>query len=240
MFIPSEESLLAAGKETLRVMNMMKDKKLRWWPIYREPEHEVVGKIQLHINYTTSLDGVSEPVPLTPTMAYDLLLKGATKTADFHTKNMTLSPAWKWLLSEFASSNGVSEAYTNLRYLSRVMDVATPTANCVSLVYELFLPVMKGHNQNTLNCLEKRSFGDIKEQIEHFLTLVYENYMSLDDKPPSGIMDIPTPDPRVAVPVLKQAVKLYELIHNISSLDAQNKLYSYFQAAASKGSRRIK
>ncbi|KAM0004810.1 hypothetical protein Hdeb2414_s0229g00840941 [Helianthus debilis subsp. tardiflorus] len=107
------------------------------------------------------------------------------------------------------------------------MDVATPTANCVSLVYELFLPVMKRHNQNTLNHLEvytcvfigsKRLFGDSKEQIEHFLALVFENYKSLDEKSPSGIMDIPTPDPRVAVPVLKEAVKLYELIHNISSL----------------------
>ncbi|RVW65321.1 hypothetical protein CK203_058146 [Vitis vinifera] len=30
--------------------------KLRWWSIYHEPEHELVGKIQLYINYSTSLD----------------------------------------------------------------------------------------------------------------------------------------------------------------------------------------
>lgn len=30
--------------------------KLRWWSIYREPEHELVGKLQLHINYSTSSD----------------------------------------------------------------------------------------------------------------------------------------------------------------------------------------
>lgn len=26
--------------------------KLRWWPIYHEPEHELVGRIQLYINYS--------------------------------------------------------------------------------------------------------------------------------------------------------------------------------------------
>jgi len=30
--------------------------KLRWWPIYREPDHELVGKLQLYINYSTSAD----------------------------------------------------------------------------------------------------------------------------------------------------------------------------------------
>lgn len=30
--------------------------KLRWWNIYREPEHELVGKLQLYINYSTSSD----------------------------------------------------------------------------------------------------------------------------------------------------------------------------------------
>ena len=34
----------------------MQGDKLRWWSIYHEPEHELVGKIQLYINYSTTLD----------------------------------------------------------------------------------------------------------------------------------------------------------------------------------------
>lgn len=34
----------------------MQNDKLRWWSIYQEPEHELVGRIQLFINYSTSLD----------------------------------------------------------------------------------------------------------------------------------------------------------------------------------------
>lgn len=30
--------------------------KLKWWAIYHEPEHERIGRIQLHINYLSSLD----------------------------------------------------------------------------------------------------------------------------------------------------------------------------------------
>lgn len=38
------------------------------------------------------------------------------------------------------------------RYLSYVMDVATPTADCLTLVYDLLLPVvMKGHSKSTLS-----------------------------------------------------------------------------------------
>jgi len=30
--------------------------KLRWWSIFREPVHELVGRIQLYIHYTTAAD----------------------------------------------------------------------------------------------------------------------------------------------------------------------------------------
>ncbi|KAI7725922.1 hypothetical protein M8C21_030520, partial [Ambrosia artemisiifolia] len=86
------------------------DKIRRWWSIYREPEHEFVGKVQLDIH--TSLKDVSElPKPVTPSMAYEVLLKGAR---EFQKNEFTLSTEWKWLLSEFASLHGLSEAYTNL------------------------------------------------------------------------------------------------------------------------------
>lgn len=36
--------------------DQLQGEKLRWWSIYQEPEHELVGKVQLYINYSTSLD----------------------------------------------------------------------------------------------------------------------------------------------------------------------------------------
>lgn len=108
------------------------------------------------------------------------------KIQQFQQRNLTLHGPWKWLLTEFASYYGVSDAYTRLRYnvftfnccwccrsypltyyvfmcvivlqhqlcryLSYVMDVATPTADCLTVVHELLLPViMKGRSKSTLS-----------------------------------------------------------------------------------------
>nr|GEU75605.1 hypothetical protein CTI12_AA453550 [Tanacetum cinerariifolium] len=230
------------GRVLAQVATISEDQndKLRWWSIYREPEHELVGKIQLYINYTTSLDDNGLKCgSIAETMAYDLTMEVAMKDQNFQQRNLQLHDPWKWLLTEFASYYGVSEAYTKLRYLSYIMDVATPTNDCLSLVYDLLLPVMmKGNTKSTLSHQENRILGEIEEQIEETFAVVFENYKSLDESSPSGMMDIFKPATGVAAPVLEPAVKLYKLLHDILSPEAQNKLYSYFQAAAKKRSRR--
>ncbi|XP_059637232.1 uncharacterized protein LOC132279312 [Cornus florida] len=215
--------------------------KLRWWSIYHEPEHEVVGKLQLCINYSTSSDENNNLKcgSVAETVAYDLVLEVVLKIQHFQPRNLLLHGPWKWLLQEFASYYGVSDIYTKLRYLSYIMDVATPTADCLTLVYDLLLPVvMKGHSKSTLSHQENRMLGEIENQIEQILALVFENYKSLDESAPSGIMDVFKPATGLAAPGLEPAVKLYILLHDILSPEAQNKLYSYFQAAAKKRSRR--
>ncbi|KAL6997388.1 hypothetical protein U1Q18_007515 [Sarracenia purpurea var. burkii] len=214
--------------------------KLRWWSIYREPEHELVGKLQLYINYSTILDENSHLKcgSVAETVAYDLVLEVAMKVQHFQQRNLLLHGPWKWLLTEFASYYGVSDVYTRLRYLSYVMDVATPTADCLTLVYDLLYPViMKGNTKSTLSHQENRILGEIEDQINQILALVFENYKSLDESVPSGLMDVVRPATGVAAPALEPAVKLFILLHDILSPEAQNKLYCYFQAAAKKRSR---
>ncbi|XP_041021346.1 uncharacterized protein LOC121262803 isoform X2 [Juglans microcarpa x Juglans regia] len=216
--------------------------RLRWWSVYCEPEHEVVGKIQLYINYSTSSDDNSHPKcgSVAETVAYDLVLEVAMKVQNFQQRNLLLHGPWKWLSTEFASYYGVSDVYTKLRYLSYVMDVATPTADCLTLVHDLLMPVvMKGHSKNTLSHQENRILGETKDQIEQILALVFENYKSLDESLPSGIMEVFKPATGLAAPVLEPAVKLYTLLHDILSPEAQTMLCHYFQVAAKKRSRRL-
>ncbi|XP_030934042.1 uncharacterized protein LOC115959685 isoform X1 [Quercus lobata] len=215
--------------------------KLRWWSVYREPEHELVGKIQLYINYSTVSDDNSHPKcgSVAETVAYDLVLEVAMKVQHFQQRNLLLHGPWKWLLTEFASYYGVSEVYTKLRYLSYVMDVATPTADCLNLVYELLMPVlMKGHSKNILSHQENRILGETKDQIEQIFSLAFENYKSLDESLPSGIMEVFKPATGLAAPALEPAVKLYTLLHDILSPEAQTALCHYFQVASKKRSRR--
>ncbi|GAB4844919.1 hypothetical protein Ancab_038311 [Ancistrocladus abbreviatus] len=215
--------------------------KLRWWSIYHEPEHELVGKIQLYINFSTSADENSHLKcgSVAETVAYDLVLEVAMKVQHFQQRHLLLHGEWKWLLEEFASYYGVSDAYTKLRYLSYVMDVATPTADCLTLVYELLYPViMKGNTKSSLSHQENRILGEVQDQIEQTLALLFENYKSLDESHSSGIVDVFRPATGLAAPALEPAVKLYTLLHDILTPEAQNKLCRYFQAAAKKRAKR--
>ena len=58
--------------------------------------------------------------PVAETVAYDLILKVAMKVQNFKQRNLLLHGPWKWLVTEFASYYGVSDAYTKLRYLNVV------------------------------------------------------------------------------------------------------------------------
>ncbi|KAJ9670217.1 hypothetical protein PVL29_026641 [Vitis rotundifolia] len=214
---------------------------VHWWSIYHEPEHELVGRIQLYINYSTIVDENSHLKcgSIAETVAYDLLLEVAMKVQRFQQRHLLLHGPWKWLVTEFASYYGVSDAYTKLRYLSYVMEVATPTADCLGLVHDLLLPVlMKGSSRGVLSHQENRILGEIEDQVEQILALVFENYKSLDESSPSGMLDVFVPAIGNAAPALEPAVKLYTLFHDILTSEAQLKLCKYFQAAAKKRSRR--
>ncbi|KAG6474431.1 hypothetical protein ZIOFF_068366 [Zingiber officinale] len=215
--------------------------KLRWWPIYHEPEHELVGRVQLYISYTTNPDENNglKCGSVAETVAYDVVLEVAMKVQHFQQRSLLLHGSWKWLLTEFASYYGVSDSYTKLRYLSYIMDVATPTADCLTLVHDLLLPViLKSRNKNSLSHQENRILGEIEEQIEQILAIVFENYKSLDESLPSGISEVfrhTTGSPALA---LVPAMKLFTLLHDILTPEAQLKLCSHFQIAAKKRSRR--
>ncbi|GFP83698.1 hypothetical protein PHJA_000513300 [Phtheirospermum japonicum] len=223
--------------------------KLRHCLIYREPEHEQVGKVQLSITYSTTPDEHNyKCASVAETIAYDCVLETAMKVQQFQQRNLLLHGSWKWLVAEFASYFGVSDAYTKLRYLSYVMDVATPTADCLDLVHDLLQPVIiKGKNKHTLSHQEVDKFefnylvgcggaifvvyvalwlssgfkvrllGEVSEQIEQILTLALENYKSLDESAPSGIVDVFGPATGVAAPALAPALKLYKLLYDILS-----------------------
>ncbi|XP_071704850.1 uncharacterized protein [Rutidosis leptorrhynchoides] len=209
--------------------------KLRWWPIYHEPEHELVGKIQLHIHYSTSIDENSNVKCgiVAETIAYDSVLEAAMKVQKFKQRNLLLHGPWKWLVTEFAAYYGVSDVYTKLRYLSYVMDVATPTADCLNVVHDLLSPViMKG--KGTLSSQENRMLGMLSDQIEQIIALVFENYKSLDESSPSGLKDSCARVSGAVSPALKPALKLYSLLHDILLPESQLQLCKYFQTAVRK------
>lgn len=70
--------------------------------------------------------------------------------------------------------------------------------------------------------------GLLSDQIEETIALVFENYKTLDENAPSGLTDTPTKSGSIS-PALKPALKLYSLLHDIQSPEAQMQLCKYFQ-----------
>uniref|UniRef100_A0A0D3EGF9 Uncharacterized protein n=1 Tax=Brassica oleracea var. oleracea TaxID=109376 RepID=A0A0D3EGF9_BRAOL len=212
--------------------------KLKWWAIYHEPEHERIGRIQLHINYLSTLDEKTKCGLVAETSAYDLVLEVAMKAEQFQSQNLVIKGPWHWMVTQFASLYGISDAYTKLRYLSYVMDVASPTKYCIDLIYDFLCPViMKENYKATLSHQENRMLAEIDEKVQHILALIFENYKSLDESCFSGIKHVFEPPTGTPAPAITSAIKLYGLLNNLLSQEAQLSLCRYFQAALKKRSR---
>ncbi|MCD9559473.1 hypothetical protein HAX54_017432 [Datura stramonium] len=126
----------------------------------------------------------------------------------------------------------------SLRYLSYVMDVATPTKDCLELIHELLVPVMKARSDRSMTRQEKSLLLDCETEIEGLLATVFENYKSLDESCPTGLADMSAPIPETAAPALAPAVQIYTLLHDILAQDAQMTLRNYIQTAAAKRCRK--
>ncbi|KAK9152277.1 hypothetical protein Syun_010586 [Stephania yunnanensis] len=201
---------ITQGRATVQLSSLTDNPndKIRWWPIYHD-DHECVGKVQLFVGSTVSSDE-NNPVksgPVVETLAYDLVLESAMRSHNFHHRNLRIHGPWKWLLAEFSDYYGVSDTYTKLRYLSYVMNVATPTKDCLELVYELLVPVIKAKSERSLSRQEKSLLLDCETQVEKLLARVFENYKSLDEGSPSGLTDLFGPMQEFAAPALAPAVQ---------------------------------
>ncbi|KAF8105660.1 hypothetical protein N665_0157s0225 [Sinapis alba] len=229
------------GKVTIPMASLTDNpnENVRWWPIYHG-EQDCVGKIQLFIGSTTSSDEDChiKSAPVVETLAYDLLLEAATRAQRFHAQNLRLNGSWKWLLSEFAEYYGVSDSYTKLRYLSHVMNVATPTKTCLQLVHELLVPILSARSDRSLTRQEKSILMDCEIEIEKLLANVFENYKSLDENCPSGLADISGPVQESASTALAPAVQIFCLLHDILSPEGQEVLKNYLKTAAKKRCRK--
>ncbi|KAK1416633.1 hypothetical protein QVD17_25748 [Tagetes erecta] len=215
--------------------------RIKWWPVYHEDDdNECIGKVQLSITSTVTSDETTHLKcgPVVETLAYDLLLEASMRAQRFHARNLWVAEPWKWLLTQFSDYYGVSESYTKLRHLSHVMNVATPIKDCLELIYELLVPVIKARTERRLTRQEKSLLLDCETQIESLLAIAFQNYKSLDENSSTGLSEILSPIPESAAPALVPAVQLYTLIHDILSPDGQTLLTSYLQAAARKRCRK--
>ncbi|KAG0499137.1 hypothetical protein HPP92_003828 [Vanilla planifolia] len=188
--------------------------KLKWWPIYLE-EQGCVGKIQLSINISGCSDKINKGGHAVETIIYDLVVEASMRANNFSSKNLRIHGLWEWLLDEFAEYYGVTPAYKNLRYLSHVMNIAVPAKECLELIHDLLVPVLKARSEKILTIQERSILFDCEEQIKNLLAVTFQNYKSLDKHSSTGLATMIGSIPETASPALPPAVKLFNLLHDI-------------------------
>ncbi|GAU17627.1 hypothetical protein TSUD_255020 [Trifolium subterraneum] len=235
----SKKAVHGEARIPISYLNDNPSDRIRWWPINHD-DNECVGKIQLSIGSTMTSDDNNhiKSAPVVETQAYDIVLEGAMRAQHFHSRNLRLNGPWKWLLDAFADYYGVSSSYSKLRYLLQVMNVATPTKDCLELVKELLDPLIKARGERSLTRQERSILLDCETQIEGLLATVFENYKSLDENSPTGLTDHFGPASDSAAPALHPALQVYSSLHDILSPDAQTILQNYLQTAARKRCRK--
>eukprot|EP00850_Spirogloea_muscicola_P006675 SM000032S12059 [mRNA] locus=s32:382745:388273:+ [translate_table: standard] len=207
--------------------------KQRVVPFFPEGEVEPAGKAQLLVSYAPSgAEGRSKWGPVGETLAYDVVLAVALSVQGFDGRNLLLQMPWSWLLSEFALTYQVSENYRSLSYLMHIMEVATPTEECLGLVYNQLCLVERARTEDSLTRQEKRILADVVEQVNSLLATTFESYKSLDKASPSGIAPVFQPATETAAPALAPAVEIFTLLNDVLSPAVQATFRAFFQRAS--------
>lgn len=84
--------------------------------------------------------------------------------------------------------------------------------------------------------LQKSILLSCEAQVASLLADVFQNYKSLDENSPTGLMDMSGPVTETAAPALAPAVKVYTLLHDILTQDAQTILRNYLEVSNSLSS----
>lgn len=100
--------------------------------------------------------------------------------------------------------------------------------NVITLKQEKF-PEESSDHTNFLTFLQKSMLLDCETHIESLLENVFENYKSLDENSPTGLADLFGSTKESVAPALAPAVRVYSLLHDILSQDAQTMLKNYLQ-----------
>jgi hypothetical protein len=147
---------------------------------------------------------------LTPQGAYDFALGAALRALAFTRRRLAIRGEWKYLLVELSRTHGVSESYTSLRYIQHLLAVATPTADCLSLIRDHLKLALRRQADGSLGATEAQMLNGIRVTVMTLVCVCFANYKSLDESQFKGITEsIP---PIVPAPALEVSLELFKAL----------------------------
>ncbi|KAK9806759.1 hypothetical protein WJX72_001747 [[Myrmecia] bisecta] len=154
---------------------------------------------------------------ITSWQVYDITLDAALRAQDCGPRRLAVTGEWKWLLAEFANVYGIRDSYAVLAHLRWMVkpENATVTAQCLELMGAELGPLKTGEAEGGLLPQELAILSRIEIATEALLAECFENYYSLSEAAPSGILDGGMAAPESPAPALLPAVELCNILRDV-------------------------
>jgi len=147
---------------------------------------------------------------ISPQSAYDYALAAALRAIGFTRRRLDIHGNWELLLKELAEGHNVTTTYTSLRYIQHMLAVATPTADCLSMIRDHLREALRRQADGSLGAVESQMLNSNRVAVMTLVCVCFQNYKSLDESEFRGITDgVP---PIVPAPALSVALELFKAL----------------------------
>ena len=155
---------------------------------------------------------------LTPQAAYDFSLGAALRAIGFTRRRLRVHGNWELLLKELAEGHNVTTTYTSLRYIQHMLAVATPTADCLSMIRDHLREALRRQVDGSLGSVESQMLNSIRVAVMTLVCVCFQHYKSLDESEFRGITE--SMPPIVPAPALSVSLELFKALQRDPSSSA--------------------
>ncbi|DBB16594.1 TPA: hypothetical protein ACH3X3_014851 [Trebouxia sp. C0006] len=172
---------------------------------------------------------------------YDVVLDAALRAQKCGPRQLQVQDEWEWLLSEFASFYGIRQTYTVLAHLRWAIkpENATVTAMCLDILGNELKPLKQAEAEGALLPQEVAILSRVENATEALLARCFENYYSLQENAPSGLLDGGVAAAEQPAPALLPAVELCNILRDVLKPGDQQWLTDRFKVAACRRYQRL-
>ncbi|KAL3142941.1 hypothetical protein ABBQ38_003227 [Trebouxia sp. C0009 RCD-2024] len=171
---------------------------------------------------------------LTSWQVYDVVLDAALQTQKCGPRNLLVTGDWEWLLNAFADFYGIRHTYTVLAHLRWAIkqENATVTAECLEMLSAALKPLKEAEANGGLLPQEVAILSRVENATEALLARCFENYYSLQENAPNGLLDGGVAAAEQPAPALQPAVELCNILRDVLKPGDQQWLTDRFKVAA--------
>eukprot|EP00803_Ostreobium_quekettii_P008071 evm.model.scf_392.11 EVM.evm.TU.scf_392.11 scf_392:73995-87831(+) len=175
-------------------------------------------------------------VPVSPHKAYEFLLEAALYTQGCGARKLSVTGEWRWLLAKFSQLYRLRQPFIDMAHLKWMLRDGNSTSSvyCLSSIRDKFAPLVRLHEEKSLESHESTGLIKLAKQIEARTAVVLESYYTSHDESVGNSPELVSCHGECPPPALKPAVSLLGLLKTFQSKDSIKWVEERLRIAARK------